>query len=130
MDMHENPHAELIMQYNQSMYTLIHTQHMNTLTHTKHIIMQVDILAEEDLKILQETVHVKEALSNGKFCGELKSMVCGDFTRAAKGLFALMQANEDEVIQKSLLGVKAIENEVHDLGVQDVMDHLDYILYQ
>lgn len=65
-----------------------------------------------------------------KFVGKAEELVCGEFEHAAKGLFKLLNINEDIVSHQARAGVAAIEKEVQALGDKNVAEQLDYILWQ
>ncbi len=65
-----------------------------------------------------------------KFNGEPKDLVCGEFQDAAHGLAKLLNVEEDTVVQNSLEGIEAIEEEVMALGDRNVALQLYYILWE
>jgi hypothetical protein len=80
--------------------------------------------------VLLRTSKGLDGASQEKFTVEPKDLVCGEFAHAAKGFYRLLNVSEDEIAQLALSGVAAIVKEVSELGDRDVIEQLDYILWQ
>ncbi len=72
----------------------------------------------------------QENLATNKFNSEPKDLVCGEFQDAAHGLAKVLNVEEDQVVQKALEGIEAIEEEVIALGDRNVSLQLYYILWE
>jgi hypothetical protein len=79
--------------------------------------------------LLRTSIGLNDA-AQAKFTVEPKDLVCGEFAHAAKGFYRLLNVSEDEIFKRALSGVAAIVKEVSELGDRDVIEQLDYILWQ
>ena len=94
------------------------------------------MLSDEEYKDMEhailcaEPIDAKVSERGGRYAGNTKELICGEFQHAARGIFKFMNVDQDDVVKGAMQGVKAMEAEVAVLGNKEVSEHLDYILYE